>query len=401
MVTSLDVIESLPPGLYEMKLEAKAGLEQQRWDQLEPGDYTVLYQYRTMDDIRALNPEGREEEAMFSTISKVSEMNANFYKTWMRPWVKLMATRKVGDSMGKLNSMRMQRQLFSDSFPFASYIRQQAEQVRANRTPIDDDHPLRQLERKIAGQITDSLNTFRDKRDARTVSVTRQMFGEKGLGAWIKPDVPDAEVAQKRALEELEQYRASVLSHITEGGFAEAVCRIVLAGMVSIGAFERRGLRLARLLAQLPTVSSGAASKINWVQLLKEQARITAVAPVEALNALGDMLPDAAIRERALALAAAVMMIEPTLTNPRSEIIAFLIDTLGVDPQRVIGLARKLTASLEKPEAVKPKAKAVEKVTAPSKVAKPAASKAKSVKTVKAVAAKPTAKRKVVKKPTA
>ena len=48
------------------------------------------------------------------------------------------------------------------------------------------------------------------------------------------------------------------------------------------------------------------------------------------------------------------MMIEPTLANPRSEIIEFLIDTLGVDPQRVIGLARKLTESLEAPtDAVK------------------------------------------------
>ncbi|MFC3107050.1 hypothetical protein ACFQAT_20600 [Undibacterium arcticum] len=40
--------------------------------------------------------------------------------------------------------------------------------------------------------------------------------------------------------------------------------------------------------------------------------------------------------------------------NLRSEIIEFLIDTLGVDPQRVIGLARKLTGSLETPpDAVK------------------------------------------------
>jgi hypothetical protein len=53
------------------------------------------------------------------------------------------------------------------------------------------------------------------------------------------------------------------------------------------------------------------------------------------------------------------MMIEPTLANPRSEIIEFLIDTLGVDPQRVIGLARKLTESLETPPVAVAKAKAV------------------------------------------
>ncbi|MBA3059428.1 MAG: DUF3141 domain-containing protein [Gammaproteobacteria bacterium] len=363
LVTSLDVIESLPPGLYEMKLVAKAGQEAQRWEQLEPGDYTVAYEYRTMNDIRALNPEGRDEEAMFSTISKISEFNAAIYKTWMRPWVKLLATRAVGDALGGLNTLRLQRQLFSDSFALAPFIRAQAKQARAKRTSIDADHPLKLLEKKMAQQISDSLNKFRDDRDARTVRSTRQLFGPKGLGAWIKPDVPDADVAYARALSELESFRGSVLSRINEGGFAESVCRIVLAGMVSTGAFERRSLRLARLLSQLPSTSGHAGETIEWTRLLKEQARITAVAPVEALNALGEMLPDNASRENALALSAAVMMIEPTLANPRSEIIEFLIDTLGVDSQRVIELARQLTGALEVPRAAaakpkKPKAKA-------------------------------------------
>jgi poly(3-hydroxyalkanoate) synthetase len=350
LVISLDVIESLPPGLYEMKLKAKAGLDEQRWDQLEPGDYTVYYEYRTMADIVALNPEGRDEEAMFSTISKLSEFNANLYKTWIRPWVKLMATRPTADAMGKLNTMRLQRQLFSDHFPLAGFIKEQAKLARLNRAHVADDHPLRQLEKKLAAQISDGLNKYRDQRDAHTVESTRQMFGPKGLGAWIKPDIPDADIAYARAVDELASFRESALLHITEGGFAEAVCRIVLAGMVSIGAFERRSLRLARLLAQLPANTRSGTEQVNWIRLLKEQARITAVAPIEALNALEHMLPDQTSRETALAVSAAVMMIEPTLANPRSEIIEFLMGTLGADPERVIGLARKLTETLDSPK---------------------------------------------------
>lgn len=86
---------------------------------------------------------------------------------------------------------------------------------------------------------------------------------------------------------------------------------------------------------------------IDWRRLLHDEARIAAVAPVEALNALGSMLPDIASREHALAVAAAVMMIEPTLANPRSEIIELLINTLGVEPGRVIDLARRLTHPAE------------------------------------------------------
>ncbi len=393
LVTSLDVIESLPPGLYEMKLEAKAGKDEQRWDQLEPGDYTVHYQHRTMDDIRKLNPEGREEEEMFSTIAQWSEFNANLYKTYVRPWVKMSATREIANTMVKLNPLRMQRQMFSDSFFMAPFIRQKAAEARTQRAAVADDHPLKQLEKKMAQQITDELNVYRDRRDERTVRMTRQMFGPQGLGAWLKPHEPDAVVAHERALRELDVYREKALSHIAEGGFAEAVCRIVVAGMISIGAFERRSLRLARLLAQLPMHAS-VSPKTNWVQLLKDQARLTAVAPVEALNALEQLLPDTATRERALAVSAAVMMIEPTLANPRSEIIEFLIGTLGVDPQRVIGLARKLTDALEKPD-VKPVAarKPVVRKTAAKPVqAKPATKLKKAAAKPKTAKSKATAK---------
>jgi hypothetical protein len=346
-VTSLDVIESLPPGLYEMKLKAKDETAE-RWEQLEPGQYTVHYEHRTMDDIRALNPEGRGEEAMFSTISKVSELNASIYKTLYRPWVKMLAKRPTADLQGRFHSMRMQRQLFSDTLPLAPFIREQARQARARRSPIPDENPLRQAEKKVSQQIIKGLDQFRDQRNDMTVASARLMYGPLGLGAFFKPDESDADIAHARAQRELAGFREAVLEHIGDGGFAEAVCRIVLAGMISIGAFERRSLRLARLLTHLPAGTvKGFTAEIQWVQLLKAQARIVAVAPVEALNALGQMLPDVASRERALAMSAAVMMIEPTLANPRSEIIEFLIDTLGVDPQRVIALARKLTDLLE------------------------------------------------------
>jgi hypothetical protein len=351
LVTSLDIIESLPPGLYEMKLKAKSGLDPLRWEELEPGDYTVHYEHRTMKDILALNPEGRDEEAMFSTLAKVSESNARFYKTWVRPWLRLGVNRGCADAMGKLHSLRLQRHLLSDVLPLAPAIRAYAEQARTQRVQVDDNHPLRKLEKKTAQQISDALNQFREVRDAALVEWTRMVFGPMGVGAIIKPDTPDAEIALSRALTELEQQRAQVLEHIGEGGFAEAVCRIVLAGMVSIGAFERRSLRLARLLTQVPSGSiKGVKADTNWIQLLKEQARMTAVAPVEALNALEVLLPDQSSRETALAVSAAVMMIEPTLDNPRSEIIEFLMGTLGADPQRVIALARQLTDSLDAPE---------------------------------------------------
>ncbi|HZG21412.1 MAG TPA: DUF3141 domain-containing protein [Herbaspirillum sp.] len=407
LVSSLDVIESLPPGLYEMKLERKDGQQAQRWDALEPGDYTVQYQHRTMDDLRRLNPEGREEESVFSTVSQWSQINAQFYKTWVRPWVRMTATRESANALMRLNPLRMQRQLFSDAHPAASFIRQQAAQARARRVQLDAQHPLKRYEQRMAQKITDELNAWRDQRDARTVRMTRQVFGPNGLGAVLPPREADAEVAQRWAQEELGRYRSAVIGDIANGGFAEAVCRIVIAGMISVGVFERRSLRLARLLAQLPGMHASVSPQTNWVQLLKEQARVTAVAPVEALNALQQMLPDRASRERALALSAAVMMIEPTLANPRSEIIELLIGTLDVDPGKVIALARKLTTAIgESPDEITVDADAADaddggdRATAPSRKA-PATPRKSTRKAAPIAVAKPVKPAKVVKPATA
>jgi hypothetical protein len=390
LVASLDVLESLPPGLYEMKLQFKDGKDAQRWDELEPGDYTVHYEYRTMEDLKALNPEGRDEEAVFSTIAKVSELNANMYKNFVRPWVRMMSNRQLADAMGHLNPMRLQRRMLSDKMPFAPFIRSAAKVARADRVQVADDHLLKKMEKHMASQITEMLNRYRDQRDAATARMVRNIFGPRGVGAVFKPDVPDADIAHARAQQELQNFRELSLLRINEGGFAEAVCRIVMAGMVSIGAFERRSLRLARLLATVPGLAqTEAQAPVNWVQLLREQARITAVAPIEALNALEVLLPDTASRERALAVSAAVLMIEPTLDNPRSEIIEYLIGTLGVNPSHVMDLACALTKGVE---ASAEESAAKVKAAARRPAVKPVAETKRPSERVTKVSAKPRAK---------
>jgi len=350
IVNSLDVIEHLPPGLYEMKLRSKADEAELRWEDLEPGNYTVHFEHRTMDDLRAINPEGRGEEQLFSTVAKVSEYQTALYKTWLRPWVRAMVPRAMGDALTPWHPLRWQRQALADAVPDGSPLAKAAEVVREHRRPLPDTHPFIQWERAVSGVIETSLDLYRDLRDRSVVQLTRSLYGPLGFGAWLPPDPSDESRAIDRAELELQQARESVLPHLAEGGFAQAVCRIVMAGMVSIGAFERRSFRLARLLAHVQAATGVATeTTIEWDELLRHEARIAAVAPVEALNALGEMLPDTDTRERALAVAAAVMMIEPTLHNPRSEIIELLMAMLDADPDRVIELARRLTAPLEHP----------------------------------------------------
>ncbi|MEY8878773.1 MAG: DUF3141 domain-containing protein [Leptothrix sp. (in: b-proteobacteria)] len=312
IVTSLDVIENLPPGLYEMHLLRKDGGTPAPGDALEPGAYTVHFEHRTMDHLRALNPEGRDEEQLFSTVAQVSEINTAAYKTWVRPWLRPLASRALADAATHLHPLRRQRQLMSDIHPGAKPLSVWAEHVRGHRHTVADDHPARQVERALSSGIEGALNLWRDLRDQATVHYTRWAFGASGLGAWLPPDVPDEVRAQARAQAELDQVRSEVLGQVADGGFPQAVCRIVMAAMLRSGAFERRGLRLIQRLAErrLPPVDGQPGrAMFDWHRGVRFEARIDAVAPNEALDALGAMLPDPAARLRALAIAAAAVMI--------------------------------------------------------------------------------------------
>jgi hypothetical protein len=352
IVTSLDVIENLPPGLYQMTLDLKDGVEPDRWDDLEPGRYNLHFEHRTMDDLRAINPEGRGQEQVFSTVAKVSDINLAFYKTWVRPWLKPLVPRALADAAVDLHPLRSQRQLLSDANPALQPIAALADKVRQDRHPVSADHPCRQLESGVSAVITSGLDLYRDLRDQAVAQTAQLVFGPLGVGAWLPPEQSDESRAVARAQAELQAAREGVLEHIADGGFAQAVCRIAMALMLSSGVFERRSLRLARLLSELPA-PAGASDRTapDWRQLMRDEARISAVAPVEAMSALAQMLPDSAARERALAMAAAVMMVESTLTDPASEIIEMLVGMLGVDPDRVRELALSMSSRVACPPA--------------------------------------------------
>ena len=205
------------------------------------------------------------------------------------------------------------------------------------------------MEHTAASWIETWLNLYRDLRDQGVVHFARQAYGPLGLGALLPPDTPDEERALARAQGELAEVRRQVLPHIAEGGYPHAVCRILLAAMLCSGSLERRHLRLAQRLAErrLPGPNGQVRGPaIAWDGIIRNEARINAVAPAEAWAALGEMLPDRAARERAVAVAVAVLMMEPGTSGPASVLIEQLMADLGLSPKRVATLVQQLKAQV-------------------------------------------------------
>ena len=82
LVNTIDLIGSLPPGLYEMIIEEKTA--EDIGADLLPGKYLVRFEGRTIEDILALD-DGREDEQAFETVARISEINEGLYDTFVEP----------------------------------------------------------------------------------------------------------------------------------------------------------------------------------------------------------------------------------------------------------------------------------------------------------------------------
>jgi hypothetical protein len=356
VINTVDLIEALPPGLFEMKIEPKDPNES--FGELEAGSFNVRFEVRTVDDIRALDPDGRQDEAVFSTVAQMSEFNMQAYRTWMQPWVRAIGSKGLGEVLRLAHPLRLQHLALSDLNPFAPWLSQAAEQVRANRKPVAEGNPWLAWERLGSEWITEALDRIGGLRDESAEQWVGMAYGPRGLGAVLPPEAADELAAEARAKTDEEHARRLALRHVGHGGFAEAVCRIMLAALAQRGVLERRGLRIGQLLAtshramaQHVAVPVLARSTEDWQKLFDGQALIVAFAPEAAIAHLPQMLPTRAERERAVALAAAVLMAEPELADPHSPLSHKAHELLGIDPARAAALALSLSQAVANAEA--------------------------------------------------
>src|SRR5207302_9086251 len=155
LASALDLIETLPPGLYEAVIEdtrpETPGLE------LVAGRYVIKFVPRTIDDILALD-DGRDDEQAFEVVKRVSEMNQGLYDTFASPLVKSMSSEGAARAIRALNPARMERTLFSDMNPWMHWVKSMAETVRASRRPAAADNPFVRVERQASERIERALD---------------------------------------------------------------------------------------------------------------------------------------------------------------------------------------------------------------------------------------------------
>ena len=329
LIGVMEMLDDLPPGLYEMVIDQRP----RHADPLDiDGDtYTVRFETRTVNDIRALNPDRRSGEALFSTVEQVSGINERLYESLYGPIVRALSSDATAQLLRCLHPMRVRQYLLSGLDPSLAALPVIAEQVRQHRHPAPEDNAFLQLEHAVSKQIVAALNYYRDLRDSWVEEMVKLAYGPLGLGAFFPPAPPSEARAEKAAEEQAKAELAALRGELELGGFPEAVARMLIAVMKKRGAIDRRSFLIAHELSEhqpgLPELSEA-----DLHSLVAKQALLMQLDPEAALEVLPRLLPSQADRERAVALVARVMMLEPDLSDPDSPAAKIVQKYLDLDP---------------------------------------------------------------------
>ena len=141
---NIDLIDVLPPGLYEAVFEEKTGDTAN--PELVASQWVMRCEERTLDDIRALGANDAADERRFATAARVSEINLGLYRTFAQPIVRTFASEPSAEWLRNWHPLRLQYALFSDKNPWMAPVGAMAEAVHNKRRPASPDNPLLKLQ---------------------------------------------------------------------------------------------------------------------------------------------------------------------------------------------------------------------------------------------------------------
>src|SRR5215469_7451071 len=304
---NIDLIDTLPPGLYEAVFEPKtdttAGAD------LITGDWLMRCEMRTLDDIRALGGNDAADERRFATAARVSEINLALYRTFAQPIVRALVSGPVAETLHKMHPLRLQYQIFSNANPFMAPTASLAEEVRKNRRPVAADNPFIAMQENVSEQIVAALDGWRDFIETVAERTFLTVYGSPALQAAAGIDPADTrplrKPAKNRLYQELVQKRiAELKSHIPLGGLREAVVRALIYAGLGRGSVDERGFESVRRLRS----RYGDMPLSEFKRLVREQFAMLLIDQQAALAALPSLLPpDAQTRSEAFNVVRQVM----------------------------------------------------------------------------------------------
>lgn len=281
IIGSFDMLEFLPPGLYEMIIKENS-------KQYSDHTYDVRFAKRYVGDILDYS-DGLDDEAAFHSVKVLSDRNDKIYRTFVSPWIKMLMTDETAELMRQLHPMRVQRYALSDLNPFTLPVKIAAPVVKEHRLTVSADNVFTAMERIFSANMVTSLNSYRDIRNSGQELLFEMIYENP----WIKTLFPtsdnsetDKQQKERRLQKDAETWRSAM----GQGGYREAVVRILLAIMTANRELARDEYDTAEeVIGGLKRFDGVTSAKLR--EMVIEQTRMIQVDRQAAITALSQLLP--------------------------------------------------------------------------------------------------------------
>lgn len=243
IIGNFDLIDYLPPGLWEMKINEEAG-------RLGETDFEPSFEKRTMaqmlEQVGGIEVDCIGEECGdFRRAADVSRINDLMYKAAVQPWVKACTTEFSGDMLKMLHPLRAKRYFCSDFNPLFWPLAFMTPKIEEQRLPVSPDNPFLNMEQIISNTMIDNMNLWRDARDFMQEQLFRAIYDSEALRAMLPRH--DGETATGESC-------PVTIARVTgedykNGGIADALVRLILLICQADNTFDRKEFAAARKAA--------------------------------------------------------------------------------------------------------------------------------------------------------
>ena len=295
-VQLIDVIDCLPPGLFEMVIAPRpanvpaAGFV--------TGDWIARFEARSLDDVRALGRNSPEDDRAFAAVARLSELNLSLYRTLFQPFVRALVTQPTADLVRAMNPLRLSYTIFADNNPWMKGLQPLTAGVSAARGPAAADNPLLAVQKQVSDQITTALDSYRGARDKLEEQMFFGFYGSPFVQALL--GINEDSVVRPvpgTSLEKLTARQAQTTAYeamLKTGGFDEALTRLVLyIGAAARALDQRCALALNVARQQLMHLSLA-----EFKVLVRDQFFVLQLEPERAIEVLPSLVPELDARKK-------------------------------------------------------------------------------------------------------
>ncbi|MDL2405834.1 DUF3141 domain-containing protein [Rhizobium calliandrae] len=331
--SNIDLIDALPPGLYEAIFEAKT--DETVGADLVEGNWIMRCEARTLDDVRAHGCNDCADDRRFATVARVSDINLSLYRTFLQPFVRTMVPEGAARQLREMHPLRLQYDLFSDANPWMGLIADLADDVAKERRPVPADNPFVALEKAFSGQVVAGLDAWRQAIEALSEATFLSVYGSPILQAAVGIDASDTKPqrrASKTALhaEVLKTRIEELRAQMGNGGLREGLARSLLYVAIASGAADERGFaaikRMRRSENGMPAMTLS-----EFKALIRDQFLMLLIDEEAAVNAIPRLLPaDESVRREALSALRDVLNARGALSAEAEQRWQRIVELFGI-----------------------------------------------------------------------